>query len=108
MDIIFDEPIIGGVTGRSGAVNFAGLSVYPTGLQVSMTPLGPSGATINAAMTLMAGDCGRVARAIAEAAAQADPTLRDELATQLRAALVAIECGAVDRPEDGISSFFRR
>jgi len=108
MDLTFEEPVIGGVIGRSGAVNFGGLSVLPLGGQVCLTPLGPTGAAINAAMNLLAADCGRVARAIVEAAAETSPECRDEIAAQLRAALVAVECGAADHVDDGVSNFFSR
>lgn len=108
MDLTFEEPVVGGVVGRNGAVNFGGLSVLPLGAQVSLTPLGPSGSAINAAMNFLAGDCGKVARAIAEAAAEADPECREEIAAQLRAALVAVECGVAEQVDDGLSNFFSR
>lgn len=108
MEIVFQEPVLQGVTGRNGAANFGGLQVHAFSGMVELTPTAPNGGALNSRMSLMAGDCGKVVRAIAQAAAEADPGVKEELAAQLRAALVAVECGTAAEPDDGVSTFFIR
>lgn len=108
MDVVFQEPVLAGVTGRNGPANFGGLQVQAFSGMVELTPTAPGGAALNSRMSLMASDCGKVVRAIAQAAAEADPGAKEELAAQLRAALVAVECGATAEPDDGISTYFIR
>lgn len=104
MFITFPETLLHAVTGRNGYLHLSGLDVVPHERKVMVTTVGPKGAQ-NAGMTLMASDCGAVARAIAEAAAQADPGAREEIAAQLRAALVTIETGANEDLDDPVSDF---
>lgn len=105
VEIKFREPMVHGVIGRNGYAHFGGISIHPTGKTVSLTPTGPSGNPINAGMYLFADECGEVARAIAESAAEADPGSREKIAAQLRAALVTIESRADEPLDDDISSF---
>lgn len=105
MAVEFPETILQGVLGRNGYVHFSGLEVHAMDRKVELTPVGPRGDYVKARMTLMASDCGAVARAIAEAAAKADPDVRQEIAAQLRAALVTIETRAGEDLDDVISDF---
>ena len=107
-EIKFTETVIHGVNGRNGYSHFAGLSVHASGRQVVINPISPNGNNLNAHLNLFGSDGGRVARAIAEESAKASPESREEIAAQLRAALVTIESGADDKLDDDISSFAAR
>lgn len=105
MNIIFPETLLNAVVGRNGELHFGGINLLPLEKRVMMTPLGHKGNQLRAGMVFMASDCGEVARALAESAVKADPGVREQVADQLRAALVAIETGANEELDDSFSDF---
>lgn len=110
VDVKFGETVIFGAMGRNGLAHMAGLTVQEFDKKVRIAPLRVDGGVMNASMMLMASDCGRIVRAIAETAVAASPADKEEIAAQLRAALVTIESGAHEALDDTVSSFegFRR
>lgn len=104
--IEFDDVIETGALGRNGWFRVSGAQVEATREGISIEPITGRGEIGRARIVIPQENAAEVARALIEQAIRSRPDLREAIAAELRAAVIAVEDGIGNGMEDTISTHF--